>query len=244
MSNGLNYPDNLYADHLAKQTPIGAYRSTDSVGDAAVNHPPHYQRAGIETIDYIRASLGEGFGPYCVGNVLKYVSRYRDKGGVEDLRKAQVYLGWAIDANQPTGCNAAIQPVSGIRGDVAYLKTGPDSAPKWHVSWGKPKRDELPLNLTAAVSTPNAIPVESSYLDSFSPNGSRPATAEEIADMRSVLSAEELKGFGIGDVPHKSGKADIRCDMSGNVNISRHPMQAAALQDADEYNRGTGDTGV
>jgi hypothetical protein len=233
MSAGLNYPDSLYADHLAKQTPIGAYRSTDAAGDA-VNHPPHYQRAGIETIDYIRASLGEGFGPYCVGNVLKYVSRYRDKGGVEDLRKAQVYLGWAIDANQPTGCNAAIQPVSGIRGDVAYLKTGPDSAPKWHVSWGKPKRDELPLNLTAAVSTPNAIPVESSYLDSFSPNGSRIATADEIADMRSVLSAEELKGFGIGDVPHESS----------NVTVSRHPMQAAALQDADEYNRGTGDTGV
>lgn len=225
MSAGLNYPDNLYADHLAKQTPTGAYRSADGAGDA-VNHPPHYQRAGIETIDYIRASLGEGFGPYCVGNVLKYVSRYRDKGGVEDLRKAQVYLGWAIDANKPTGCNAKIQPVARIAASSLV--------PKWHASWGKPRRDELPLNLAAAVSTPNAIPVESSYLGSFSPNGSRIATADEIADMRSVLSAEELKGFGIGDVPHESS----------NVTVSRHPMQAAALQDADEYNRGTGDTGV
>jgi len=92
---GYNYPDNLYADHLAKQSPTGAYRSTD-----AVNHPAHYRRAGIETIDYIRASLGNGFGPYCIGNVLKYVSRYREKGGVEDLSKARVYLDWAIKALQ------------------------------------------------------------------------------------------------------------------------------------------------
>jgi hypothetical protein len=64
-----------------------------------VNKPAHYQRGGIETIDYIRATLGPaGFEAYCVGNAIKYLSRYRDKNGAEDLRKADVYLGWAIEA--------------------------------------------------------------------------------------------------------------------------------------------------
>lgn len=63
----------------------------------SVNHPRHYQHAGIETIDYIAAVLGpEGFEAYCIGNVIKYVSRYQWKGGIEDLRKARVYLDWAI----------------------------------------------------------------------------------------------------------------------------------------------------
>lgn len=66
-----------------------------------VTKPAHYQRGGIETIDYIRATLGdEGFAAYCLGNVLKYVSRFREKDGVQDLKKAQVYLGWAISAQE------------------------------------------------------------------------------------------------------------------------------------------------
>ena len=64
-----------------------------------VNHPSHYANKEIEVIDYIRDTLTpEGFTEYCGGNVLKYVSRWRNKGGVEDLKKAQVYLGWMIDS--------------------------------------------------------------------------------------------------------------------------------------------------
>lgn len=64
-----------------------------------VNHPSHYNRGGIETIDYIRAKLNPvEFQGYCIGNVLKYVSRYRYKNGLEDMKKAQVYLAWAIES--------------------------------------------------------------------------------------------------------------------------------------------------
>ena len=64
----------------------------------AVNHPFHYADKGIEVIDYIRDTLTpDGFVDYCIGNVIKYVSRWRKKGGVEDLKKAQIYLGWAIE---------------------------------------------------------------------------------------------------------------------------------------------------
>lgn len=63
-----------------------------------VNHPSHYADKQIEVIDYIRDTLTQdGFVEYCIGNVIKYVSRWRKKGGVEDLKKAAVYLEWAIE---------------------------------------------------------------------------------------------------------------------------------------------------
>lgn len=64
----------------------------------AVNKPAHYQIGGVETIDVIRAKLGPGFGYYCEGNAIKYLTRWRKKGGLEDLCKCQVYLGWLIEA--------------------------------------------------------------------------------------------------------------------------------------------------
>lgn len=57
-------------------------------------NPQHYKNGsrGIETIDTIIESLGEkGFVNYCVGNIIKYVSRYEYKNGLEDLRKAKWY---------------------------------------------------------------------------------------------------------------------------------------------------------
>ena len=39
----------------------------------------------------------DGTSAYMAGNVLKYVWRHEYKNGLEDLEKAQVYLGWLID---------------------------------------------------------------------------------------------------------------------------------------------------
>ncbi len=61
-----------------------------------VTKPQHYNNGGIEAIDYIKQQLGSGFGDYCAGNVHKYLHRFRYKNGVEDLRKARVYLDWLI----------------------------------------------------------------------------------------------------------------------------------------------------
>lgn len=67
----------------------------------AVSHPSHYADKGIEVIDYIKDTLTpEEFVGYCLGNVIKYVSRWRKKGGIEDLKKAQVYLGWAVEKEE------------------------------------------------------------------------------------------------------------------------------------------------
>jgi len=48
----------------------------------------HYMDKGIQPIVYIHANkLG-----FCEGNVVKYVTRWREKGGEDDLRKAIHYL--------------------------------------------------------------------------------------------------------------------------------------------------------
>ena len=53
----------------------------------------HYKHKTIQPWDYIAANaLG-----YFEGNVIKYVSRWRDKGGVDDLRKARHYLDKLIE---------------------------------------------------------------------------------------------------------------------------------------------------
>ncbi len=57
-----------------------------------VNSPPHYNQAGIECIDAIRAATGEGYQYYLQGNIMKYLWRYRYKNRVEDLKKAHWYL--------------------------------------------------------------------------------------------------------------------------------------------------------
>lgn len=62
-----------------------------------INSPAHYNTGDIEVIDYIEDKLGpDGFRHYCIGNVLKYVSRYEHKGGEEDLKKARWYLNRII----------------------------------------------------------------------------------------------------------------------------------------------------
>lgn len=62
-----------------------------------VNAPSHYT-GKIECIDYLRDKLTkEEFTGFCMGNVLKYSSRWRKKDGLQDLKKAKVYLEWAIE---------------------------------------------------------------------------------------------------------------------------------------------------
>jgi len=62
-----------------------------------VNHPSHYANTAIEVIDYIDDKLPSSE-VFCLGNVIKYVSRYDKKAKpIEDLEKAQWYLNHAID---------------------------------------------------------------------------------------------------------------------------------------------------
>ena len=66
-----------------------------------VNHPEHYNQNGVETIDIIYAYLTpkyvEPFASFCMGNIIKYLDRYKFKNGQQDLKKAQWYAIKLID---------------------------------------------------------------------------------------------------------------------------------------------------
>ena len=52
----------------------------------------HYRNKAIEPIRYIMENnLG-----YCEGNVIKYVTRHREKGGAQDIRRAIQYLNFIL----------------------------------------------------------------------------------------------------------------------------------------------------
>lgn len=58
----------------------------------------HYKKLNPEPIDLIRRWFTpEEYAGYLRGNIIKYLARYKEKGGVQDLEKAQQYLGWLID---------------------------------------------------------------------------------------------------------------------------------------------------
>lgn len=64
-----------------------------------VNHPSHYKaKNGMEVIDVIEAFTAnlKGYEAIYTGKVIKYICRWKEKNGLEDLRKAQWYLNRLI----------------------------------------------------------------------------------------------------------------------------------------------------
>lgn len=71
-----------------------------------VNHPPHYTAGGIECIDALEASMVNktGIEAHCVGNIIKYLWRYENKNGLEDVKKAEWYLKRLIQTLENKKC--------------------------------------------------------------------------------------------------------------------------------------------
>ena len=61
------------------------------VEDDAIS-PQHYQQGNIQVLDFINDQKFT----YLEGNIVKYISRYKTKNGLEDLEKAQYYLNELI----------------------------------------------------------------------------------------------------------------------------------------------------
>ena len=53
----------------------------------------HYKDMKIQPVEYIYANQI----PYLEGNVIKYVSRWKSKGGIDDLEKAKHYIDLLIE---------------------------------------------------------------------------------------------------------------------------------------------------
>lgn len=75
----------------------------------------HYIEKSIQPWDYIIANqMG-----YLEGNIIKYVSRYKEKGGVEDLIKASHYLEKLIEVT----LNERISETAGSKTSITGKET-------------------------------------------------------------------------------------------------------------------------
>ena len=75
----------------------GTERSEEVLNNIPVNpvttDPRHYNKLRIEPWDFIQQNKLDFF----EGNVVKYICRWKNKGGVDDLRKAITYIEKIIE---------------------------------------------------------------------------------------------------------------------------------------------------
>ena len=70
-------------------------RKTKMSKEEKVKHPLHYNH-GIEMWDYAHSHNLDFF----EGNIIKYVTRWKHKNGIQDLEKAKQYLDKLIELNE------------------------------------------------------------------------------------------------------------------------------------------------
>lgn len=70
-----------------------------------VNHPSHYTQGGIECIDALEAATInlKGIEAVCTANAIKYLWRWKEKGGIEDLEKSKWYIDRLIKKDNNKG---------------------------------------------------------------------------------------------------------------------------------------------
>jgi len=58
----------------------------------------HYLKMNPQPIELLRSWLApDEYAGFLRGNIIKYLARYKEKGGVRDLEKAKQYLDWLIE---------------------------------------------------------------------------------------------------------------------------------------------------
>lgn len=119
-----------------------------------VNNPIHYTQGEIECIDCIKAATINkvGIEAFCVGNAIKYLFRYENKNGLEDVRKAQWYINRLIQELEEKKENCSLPNPDDIVGDCidcANFNMDEDSEPccncKNSAVPGTPEYDSRPL---------------------------------------------------------------------------------------------------
>ena len=87
MSEELTYRE--VCDAVAKKNQT---RRTQIGGD-------HYAKMKIQPIDFIT----ENKLSFIQGNIIKYICRYKDKNGLQDLKKAQHYMNMLLEKEYGVG---------------------------------------------------------------------------------------------------------------------------------------------
>jgi len=65
----------------------------------AVNSPRHYVKGGMECQDAVKAAISNlsGYEALAIGSAIQYLWRYKEKNGVEDLKKARWYIDSVLE---------------------------------------------------------------------------------------------------------------------------------------------------
>lgn len=99
--HGLTHVDecpNCFFDPVVDGLEAGSQVMAKAALDVQVGGD-HYKKKAIQPVQYCMAN-GIGF---MEGSVIKYVSRWRDKGGVQDLEKARHFLDILIEYEKERG---------------------------------------------------------------------------------------------------------------------------------------------
>ena len=74
-----------------------------------VNHPAHYNTGKYESIDVMIETQGAAaVKDFCICNAFKYIYRYRNKNGLEDIKKAIWYLNKYVELEESKPNNLQI----------------------------------------------------------------------------------------------------------------------------------------
>lgn len=89
----------LYDEPTFQKLPDGCL---GIAGIDIVNHPPHYNKGKVECIDALEAATADltGIEAVCTANAIKYLWRWKAKGGKEDLKKAQWYINKLMETTK------------------------------------------------------------------------------------------------------------------------------------------------
>ena len=86
-------------------------------------NPNHYKQGGLESIDAIKAFMSEeAFKGFLKGNCQKYLFRYEQKNGIEDLKKCQWYLERLISVLEEKQTSAEL-----LQAILSASSTDPDA---------------------------------------------------------------------------------------------------------------------
>ena len=80
--------DKVYYDKWERGKKVNTSETKDKV------NPSHYRQGKIECIEALEAATInlKGLDAVCTANAIKYMWRWKEKNGVEDLKKAMWYI--------------------------------------------------------------------------------------------------------------------------------------------------------
>lgn len=95
----------MYLYSEMEENEIATKQNAEEQNAEEIDHPSRYCKGKVECIDAIEAATSNLVGIQAVdtGAVIRYLWRWADKGGIQDLEKAKNYIDFLIKDIQENG---------------------------------------------------------------------------------------------------------------------------------------------